>query len=324
MALKLSAAFGNPAAEWLKWDSDFQIATALPETDTSSVGEMKSLYEVAPIRDMERRGWIKSTDDAKELKAELQNFFGAESLDSLDVNASFRRSFATPDLSASERAWYFMARRMAAALQVATFNRNNCDEAEAKLRGLAAYPKEARHLSKVLCEFGIRFVVLEPLPGTRIDGAAFWLNESAPVIAVSVRMDRIDSLWFTVFHEWAHIRNGDRLSIDSDLVGDTDRSPLLVEEESERRANEQAAAALVPPAELQSFIRRVGPLYSKDRIIQFAHRMKIHPGIIVGQLQHLREIGYSANREMLAKVREVVVQTALTDGWGRSISPGLL
>jgi len=97
-----------------------------------------------------------------------------------------------------------------------------------------------------------------------------------------------------------------------------------MKEDAERRADEEAAATLVPPQELRSFMRRVGPLYAKDRIIQFAHRIKMHPGVIVGQLQHRGEIGYAANREMLAKVREIVTQTALTDGYGRTIAPGAL
>jgi HTH-type transcriptional regulator/antitoxin HigA len=67
---------------------------------------------------------------------------------------------------------------------------------------------------------------------------------------------------------------------------------------------------------------RVSPLYSKTRIIQFAHTIQIHPGIIVGQLQYRGEIGYSANREMLVKIRDIVIDSALTDGWGRSVQIG--
>jgi HTH-type transcriptional regulator/antitoxin HigA len=52
--------------------------------------------------------------------------------------------------------------------------------------------------------------------------------------------------------------------------------------------------------------------------------VKMHPGIIVGQLQHRGEIGYSAHRDLLAKVRAIVTETSLTDGWGRTISPGIL
>jgi HTH-type transcriptional regulator/antitoxin HigA len=71
---------------------------------------------------------------------------------------------------------------------------------------------------------------------------------------------------------------------------------------------------------LSSFIVRVRPMYSKNRIVQFANRARIHPGIIVGQLQHRGEIGYAANREMLAKVREIIANSAITDGWGRVVS----
>jgi HTH-type transcriptional regulator/antitoxin HigA len=48
--------------------------------------------------------------------------------------------------------------------------------------------------------------------------------------------------------------------------------------------------------------------------------MKVHPGVVVGQLHHLHEIGWATNREMLAKVRERISAVAVTDGWGKTIS----
>jgi hypothetical protein len=50
----------------------------------------------------------------------------------------------------------------------------------------------------------------------------------------------------------------------------------------------------------------------------------MHPGVIVGQLQRREEIGYSALRDFLVKVRPAVTTTAMTDGWGQEISPGLI
>ena len=73
------------------------------------------------------------------------------------------------------------------------------DQVEKALRALAAYPKEVERLAQTLASFGIRFVVVEPLAGSRIDGAAFWLSNNDPVIAYSARLDRIDALWFTIF-----------------------------------------------------------------------------------------------------------------------------
>jgi HTH-type transcriptional regulator/antitoxin HigA len=164
-------------------------------------------------------------------------------------------------------------------------------------------------------------MVIEPLPNVKIDGAAFWIDVG-PVIALSLRHDRVDGFWFTLMHEFFHIKHGDPLSVDSGLVDATKGVAVtLVEDEAERRANEEASNALVPTAELNSFVRRVGPLYPKARVIQFANRIRIHPGIIVGQLQHRNELGYMSMRDVLVKVRENITSTALTDGWGHTIAP---
>jgi HTH-type transcriptional regulator / antitoxin HigA len=210
-------------------------------------------------------------------------------------------------------------------LPVAVFDSARLDGAEKKLRQLAAYPKEAERLAEILAYYGIRFVVVEPLAGARIDGAAFWIGES-PVLAVSARWDRIDAFWFTVMHEFMHIKNGDAYSADINLVRESEEGIMVAasEDTAEQRASDQAANLLVPRAELDSFIRRVSPLYASTRIVQFAHRIKMHPGIIVGQLQHRGELRYSSHRGFLVRLRKFVIETALTDGWGRSIGPTVI
>jgi HTH-type transcriptional regulator / antitoxin HigA len=325
MALALAAAFPETSGtDWMKWDAAYRLAHA--ESDTTDTQRKARLYALAPIREMQKRAWIEETTDIEKLEAHLLGFFGVNSLDGeIAFPVATKRSESLRQLNPAERAWCFRARQMASALKPhARFLPTKLDAAEKELRLLAAYPKEARHLPKLLSSYGIRFVVVEPLTGAKIDGAAFWLDESSPVIAVSIRFDRIDALWFTVAHEFSHVRHGDALSVDTDLVGDAPKSAQLIEDEQERRANAEAAGMLVPAQELDSFIRRVGPLYAKTRIIQFAHRIKIHPGIIIGQLQHRGELSFRTNRELLAKIRDAIVETALTDGWGRTISPGIL
>jgi HTH-type transcriptional regulator/antitoxin HigA len=324
MAKALAAAFGNTPEEWLKWDALYRLSNA--EGDVSIIERKAHLHSLAPIRDMQKRGWISSTDDLERLESDLKKFFGVESLDG-DVlfPVATHRTTKLPYLNPAEKAWCFRARKMAGVLPVPPFRPDRLQQAEKELRKLAAYPKEARHLTELLAAYGIRFVVVEPLPGVKIDGAAFWLDSNSPVIALSIRFDRVDAFWFTLMHEFAHIKYGDALSVDSELIdGTIGIAVALVEDEAERRASDSATDALIPTPEMQSFISRVGPLYSKERIIQFAHKMKIHPGIIVGQLQHRNEINYGSNREMLVKIRAAVVETALTDGWNRSITPGLL
>jgi HTH-type transcriptional regulator/antitoxin HigA len=323
MAVALAAAFGNQAADWLRWNAEYQLSL-VPADDRTAVEERARLYELAPIREMQKRGWISPTESADALRREVENFFGGPLDETSPLPVATFKSNPLTSLTPSEKAWCMRARQMAAALTVAEFDVARIDKAEKTLRRLAAYPKEIQRLPENLAYFGVRFVVVEPLAGSRIDGAAFWIDES-PVIAISARLDRIDAFWFTVMHEFMHIKNADALSVDVNLLQETDRGVVISvsEETSEQRANAQAADALVPQAELDSFIRRISPLYAAARIVQFAHRIKMHPGVIVGQLQHRGELRYSAHRDFLVKVRGYIIDSALTDGWGRSVGPNV-
>jgi HTH-type transcriptional regulator/antitoxin HigA len=175
-------------------------------------------------------------------------------------------------------------------------------------------PEELRQVPTILAEAGVRFVIVEFLPGAKIDGAAFWLNDT-PVIALSIRFDRVNNFWFVLRHEIEHILNrDDEVTIDVELTERLQRKGELPPKEI--RANTAAAEFLIRKSELDSFIIRVRPLYSEQRILLFAKRIGVHPGIVVGQLQHRDEIPYTHFHKHLVKIREIVTQTALTDGWG--------
>ena len=93
-----------------------------------------------------------------------------------------------------------------------------------KFKGLLAHPESVRHIPKVLADAGIRFVIIENLPRTGIDGVCLWLDKLSPVIALSLFRDRMDSVWFTLFHEMDHVKNRDGLMlppvVDSRLTGE--------------------------------------------------------------------------------------------------------
>jgi HTH-type transcriptional regulator / antitoxin HigA len=323
MAVTLGAAFGNTATEWMRIDAAYRLS--MTEADGGEIEKKAHLYEIAPIREMQKRGWIAKTKNLSEIEISLKTFFCTDSLDKVIVfPVSAYHAETLGDLNPAERAWCFRARQLSIAIPVKQdFNDRDDERIERGLKGLLAYPQQAGRVPILLSRFGIRLVVVEPIPGSRIDGAAFWLDSKSPVIAVTLRYDRMDKFWFTVMHEFSHIRNHDQPSFDLDLVADEpENAPILLKERDELRANEQAAACLIPLDDLLSFVRRVGPLYSGTRIIQFAHRMKVHPSIIVGQLQRRREIKYTHHQQLFAKIRNSVIETALTDGWGKTIILG--
>ena len=313
VAVALGAALGCPPEYWLAIDAKYRLSRTQHDADVSVRAR---IFALAPVKDMQRRGWIKPTKQTSELERELCRFYGISSIeDSPSLMVATRRSQPMEQLSPAQLVWCVRAKNLAREIIVGPFVKARIDKCEAELKKLMAYAASTPRISRTLSGYGIRFVVVQPLPGSRIDGAAMWIDEDKPVIALSLRMNRIDSFWFTLLHEFSHIRHGDGLSIDSDLTGEF-AAPALDKVPFEQRADEEAAMGLVPQDKMESFISRIAPMYSKGRIVQFAHRMKVHPGIIVGQLQHRGEIAFSYNREMLVKVRQKVISTSVVDGWG--------
>ncbi len=139
------------------------------------------------------------------------------------------------------------------------------------------------------------------------------------MIALSLFRDRMDSVWFSLFHEMDHVKNRDGLMlppiVDSRLTGE-DAVPENDKPAIEQRADAFASTSLIPANDLDNFIVRIGPLYSKPRIAGFAKRVGVHPGIVVGQLQYRREIDWNQNKDLVVRVRDILTHAAPTDGWG--------
>ncbi len=321
VAVLLAGALGNTPNYWLSLEANRQLSL-IPGHDDEVVRRAK-MFDLAPVKEMERRGWIKPTADGADLEGELKKFFGVDSLDTEPpVFAAARKANPDTPLDRQERAWVARARQLASACPVGRFDMTKVPEMVSQLRRLAAFPRECLDVCEVLRLFGIRLVVIQPLEKCRIDGAAFWIDDT-PAIAMSMRFGQMDMFWFTLMHEVAHIIHGDGASVDSDLAG-KGQTPSRLKPEIERRADEAAAEMLIPSRQMDAFVKLYSPLYSKTRIIQFAHHVKIHPSIIVGQLQHRGELGWDGGRGLHTDVRQYIIDSALTDGWGKSITPGII
>jgi HTH-type transcriptional regulator / antitoxin HigA len=315
LAQELGVVLGRGAEYWLGVDNAYRLS----QTDyVDQAVVLRSELFSFPIKEMQKRRWIAETRDAEELQQELDRFFSDDGLgkprpDSYELpfGTSFKRTIKESSLNKAEKAWLARARQLAQACPVASFNENSIPKLKAELRRLAAKTQAAHRVPALLTGAGIRYVVVEPLPNVKIDGAAFWLDAESPVIAMSLRFDNIGSFWFALMHEVDHIENKDAFSFD-----DLQSNPS---DEAEERASVNAANILIPQHELEDFIRACAPRYSEARINNLATRLQIHPGIIVGQLQHRREISYAAHRKLLTKVRDLVTEFAFTDGWGHPV-----
>ena len=311
-ALGLAKAFGDEdALYWMNLENMYRLAQAKPADDT--VSRRAKLYSMFPVRELTKRKWIEASDNLDVIEHRVCKFYGIKNLDEKPQFAHAAKAADDDRSRPLQLAWLYRAHNIAKAASAGTYSEAKLRAAIGKLRELLVAPEEIRQVPKILADAGVRFVIVEFLPNSKIDGAAFWIN-GAPVVAMSIRFDRLNNFWFVLRHELEHVLNNDGQILDVELTESLQRKDAVSVEEV--RANNAAAEFSVPKKELDSFIVRVRPLYSEQRILLFAKRIGVHPGLVVGQLQFRDEVPYTHFHKYLVKVRDIITQTALTDGWG--------
>jgi HTH-type transcriptional regulator / antitoxin HigA len=322
IACDLGTAFGTSPQYWMNLETSYRLFSKVRSNET--VARKALLFQKAPVKEMIRRNWISGSDDLNTLERSVLQFFEIKSLDQEPkvVPHAAKKSTSYGSATPAQIAWLYRAKKIARGVQASQFSEKSFLETQRKLRQLLTNPEDGRHVPRILAEGGIRFLLIEQLPQTKVDGICFWLDEVSPVIALALRYDRFDHFWYLLGHECGHVERKDGLQgspyLDVNLVGDnavpTDDKP-----EAEIAADNFAQEFLIDQAKLDKFINRVRPLYSKQKIRNFALSIGVHPAIVLGQLQHRGEVDWSHSREMLVKVRDSIISSAITDGWGQTL-----
>lgn len=320
-ALALEELFGTPAEIFLDLQKKYDLAVARITTKPDlGRATRAAIFGDLPVAAMCKRGWL-GTDDPQNIsviESGLKAFFGVKKLDEIIAlpHAAKKTDAAAPP-TFPQLAWLYRVRAIANELLVPKYSPSAIDGALRKLHALTVAPEEARNAARVLAECGIRLVIVESLPSAKIDGVCFWLDEHSPVIGLSLRYDRIDNFWFVLRHELEHVRQGHGLNaviIDAELEGDrAGDGPNIPEEE--RIANKAAQEFCVPKSKLDAFIARKAPLFSESDLLAFAKLLRVHPGIVAGQLQY-RTGRYDRFRQHLKSIRTHLGSTVAIDGWG--------
>lgn len=322
IATELGIIFGNGAQVWLNLQTAYELAKSRPAG--GRLERRKQLFEIAPIREMQKRGWIETSSSVEVLEAQCCQFFGIKNIsDEISIAHAARKSDDYKSVSSPQLAWLHRAKQLAEQMvTVPKYKDVNLEKVLSELSEYLLEPESVSAIPELLRCYGIRFLVVEALPRTKIDGACFWLNNNSPVVVLSMRYDRIDYFWHTLLHELMHIhrRDGqDILLIETAMAGD-DAQPDEEKLAAEVGADLLARKFLVNQDRLQDFVLRHKPMFSRVKIRRFARLIGVHPGIVVGQLQYAKEIPYRNFRAMLVKVRDILTSTAITDGWGNVIT----
>jgi HTH-type transcriptional regulator/antitoxin HigA len=312
MARTLGAALDQPASTFARVQAEWDVRRAEePDPTVSARARVLSRY---PLREMIKRGWINPQHRTGSLEQQVCRFFDVSSLDDVPHLAHIARKTDYSNIPAPQLAWLFRARQIASEMRPETYSSKKLREVVTEFAAMRDEPESVRHIPRLLNEAGVRFVVVEVLPGAQIDGVCFWLSPTAPVIGMSLRFDRIDNFWFVLRHECAHVLHGHGMTeaiVDEDLGAQNAPSP----NEEERIANTEAADFCVPSEPIRSFYLRKNPFFSESEVLAFSKRMKVHPGLTVGQLQRMTN-RYDLLRKYLVRVRSHLARSMMMDGWG--------
>lgn len=309
----LADAFGTSAEYWMNLESQYQLSKVKVAND--HVARKAHLYSKFPVREMLRRGWIRASENLDVLEQRFYEFFCISSIDEEPALLHHaKKTHPIMDVTPLQLAWLFRVRGMAAQQKIPAYSQEKLLVAVEKLKALILAPEETRHVPRILAEAGVRLVFVEPMPGSKLDGACFWLSDDQPVIGMTLRFDRIDNFWFVLRHEIEHVLQedgkGSEPVIDQDLGDNREGLP-----ECEVRANNAGADFCVPTDQIENFIARVQPYFSEQKVLLFAQRINVHPGLVVGQLQ--RRLGrHDFLRKHQVKVRACILPFADADGWG--------
>ena len=199
-AIQLGESLGTGAEVWMNLESQYQLSKVRSSDDL--IARRAKLYDRFPAREMIKRGWIAGSKSIDVLEQQFLQFFG---IDHLDQQVAFchaaRKTMAEAPPSVLQLAWLRRAETIAKELLTVPYNEAALRQALPRLSALRGAPEETRHVARILEECGVRFVILEPIAGSKIDGACFWLKDDQPVVAMTLRLDRIDNFWFVLRHE---------------------------------------------------------------------------------------------------------------------------
>ena len=296
----IGAALGTTPSMWLSMQAEYDLflLNKKLENKTDEVKERSELYNLFPIVDLVRRKYITSRKKVDDLKAEILKLLEMPTIHEFQSQKLALLRASEGDIVFSYlRAWILLGKKAAKNLKgIGKYNKEKVVEFAKEIKNYSRTDDGIKDVVSKLNEFGVRIIVLPHFSKTRVDGAACWIKENEPVILLSMRYDRIDNFYFTLLHEIGHIilhSESEDCFVDVDIYNPT-------QNQKEKEAN-QFALKMLGFEGLNSelkYLELTPTVLSKK-----STELGVHPGLLVGHLQHLRLLEYSAYRKTLVKVR---------------------
>ncbi|MCW1887515.1 ImmA/IrrE family metallo-endopeptidase [Luteolibacter flavescens] len=242
-----------------------------------------------PISEMTAWGWLKRRPSAGSQVDELLNFFGLpspsawkERYQHLSKCAAFRTSSTFAASVGATSVWLRKSEVEASQEECNSWDPDALVAQMSDLKKLSRVKSPTKFISslkKICSSCGVAVSIIPAPKGCRASGATFFLSPEKAVVCLSFRYLSDDHFWFTFFHELGHLL----------LHGNKGVFIEGIDEQSqyESEANTFAANTVIPE-KFKGEFRKLGS--DPFLVLEFAKKLQISPGIVVGQLQHAKII----------------------------------
>ncbi len=292
-AFQLEMAVETPAAYWIDLERDYRDYHVRKQ-HTKQLRKQLDWLKILPVQAMVEAKWLGERDTRLEQAQTLLEWFGVASPEQWhEVYAEPRGLRRSPVDFASDpgalAAWLRAGEKQAMEMDTADYDRKTFTRSLREIRGLTLEPPDVYQDEMIaLCiRSGVALAWARELPGLRVAGASRWLSPRKALIQLSLLHATDADLWFTFFHEAAHLLlHGRKQMFVEGRVEEGKPARDDVFEEVE--ADHFAANFLVPTGSLGELktLCEEGKLTAKA-VLAFAGEQGLAPGIVVNRLQHL-------------------------------------
>lgn len=291
-ALQFEKVLNLSARFWLSLESNYRLRLAR-KSKREEARKHVAWGKEFPVRELAKRGYFEKPELGEDMVLSLLKFFGIASVpawqekyDALSV--AYRHSPSFKSSRAALMTWLRLGELEAGRQECSAYRESEFREAVRTIRKLTREPfTQALEDARQICnEAGVALVVVPPFPKMALSGAAWWISPRKAVIQLSGRHKTGDHLWFSWFHEAAHLllHSKKQIFVDADN-GNSDGM--------EQEADIWASNALISRRSWEAFIERASR-FDRQSILEFSEQEGIAPGIVVGRLQHEAHLRWSS------------------------------
>jgi HTH-type transcriptional regulator / antitoxin HigA len=305
-ANSLEMVFGKSAKYWLSIQANFDIFERVKKIE-AEYAENKTEYDqwlqIFDYEDLVKREYIKEKVCGNTIANKVHNLLNFFSCSDLacwktlyyeTIPFSCRSTGLSTAKVGNTTAWIRMGQILAqnGSVDLPSYSKKSFTMVLQEFRTISIAPEEnfAVRMVELCRSAGVVLAFLQEIPRASISGAAFWINGgNVPCMILNLRYKKNDHFWFSIFHEAAHIIAEDKRKIYYEFKDNS-------EVDIETKADEFAKNFLIPYSDYQSFIEKED--FRTESITNFANSIGIHPGIVVGRLQHDGQINWNTNNSL--------------------------